>query len=218
MKKLLLFTTAIFICNLSILTAQTEKGKFAVGISSTFGLMGTGSDAMSIGQSTVKYKSDASGFEEPDPDKMTSFNFVPKARLFVADNLLIGVDIALAYSKTKDGVDDYSYSSSIISAGPYLRYYIPTNSIKPFLEFTSSFGTYKTKYEDDLTDDELSSSLTALGGGIGMAVPIGSKATFDVLAHYSSLRIEQNENNEDKNRSVIGTIGLKLGFVVFLGK
>jgi hypothetical protein len=50
-----------------------------------------------------------------------------------------------------------------------------------------------------------------------MAIPIGSKASFDIMAHYTSFSMKNTEDNNDNNRVVVGTLGLKLGFVVFLG-
>ena len=63
----------------SALKAQMEQGKFLVGLNTSLNVIGTGSNIMSFGYSTTSYKSDASGYEESDPDKNIGFNFLPKA-------------------------------------------------------------------------------------------------------------------------------------------
>ena len=74
MRKTFILIACILIFTSLLSQAQTEQGKFVIGGTSTFGLMGTGNDLMSIGISTIKYKSDADGFEEHDPEKITSIN------------------------------------------------------------------------------------------------------------------------------------------------
>lgn len=209
--------SVILFWNVSFTNAQTEQGKIVIGTSSTFGLMGVGSDLMSIGFSNIKYKSDADSYSEPDPDKQTSVNISPKIGFLVANNLLLGIDFNLAYSKNTDGSDDYKYTQSIFGAGPFIRYYIPTNSIKPFIEANSSFGSVSSKSEYNGNTNDDSERLISLGGGIGMAVPIGSKVTFDVMANYSSLSLKETKDNDDNFRTIVGTFGIKLGFLIYLG-
>lgn len=217
MRKTFILIVSVFIINSLVCKAQTEQGRFIIGGTSTFGLMGTGSDIMSIGVTTVKYKSDADGYEEPDADKMTSFNFIPKVGVFAANNLLIGLDFSIAYQNSDDGEYDYSYSRTLMSVGPYMRYYIPASAIKPFFEVAGSYGTIISKYEDEDDSDEDKDQLTSFGGGFGIAIPIGNNASFDAMAHYTSFTTKAKEDNENNNRMVAGTFGLKLGFVVFLG-
>jgi hypothetical protein len=50
-----------------------------------------------------------------------------------------------------------------------------------------------------------------------MAVPVGNHVTFDVLAGYNSLTLKSKENNDDNDRIVFGTLGIKLGIIVLLG-
>lgn len=218
MRKTIILIVSILFFNSFVLDAQTDRGRIVVGGTSTFGLMGTGNDVMSIGVSTIKFKSDIDGFEEDEADKVTSINFIPKLGVFAANNLLIGLDISLAYQKnTNGGNSDDTYSRRLISAGPFVRYYFPTNSIKPFIEATSSFGSIKSKSEDEDYSDESTDRLTAFGGGLGVAIPIGDKVSFDILAHYTSFTTKDKEDNDNNTRVVVGTLGLKLGFVVFLG-
>lgn len=214
MKKVLLFIVAICFCNLSVTKAQTNKGNTLIGVSSTLSLIGNGSDLMGVGFSSIKEKSDADGDEE-SPDKMTSINLLPKFGYFIEDNFALGIDLSLFYSIYKSGGKT---KQTMFSAGPFARYYVPSKKVRPFIEVNGSFGfaTSKYEYEDGDTSED-KASIMSFGGGIGIAVPINDKVTFDVMAGYTSLTYKDKDDNEDNDRTVIGTIGIKLGFIIFLG-
>ncbi len=53
--------------------------------------------------------------------------------------------------------------------------------------------------------------------GIGVAIPLGEKASFDALVGYHSTIYKDKEDNENNSRNIVGTVGLKLGFTIFLG-
>ncbi len=61
-------------------------------------------------------------------------------------------------------------------------------------------------------------SIAPFGGGIGMAALLGEKLTFDVLAGYSSYISKDKEDNEENERYISGTIGIRFGFIALLGK
>jgi hypothetical protein len=221
MKKITLLTVVILTISLGFLNAQTNQGKVLLGVSSTLSLAGTGTDLMNLGYSSVKYKSDADGFEESDPDKMTSINLLPKVGYFVIDNLALGLDVNIALSTTKDGENSDKYSQTLLSVGPFIRYYIPTSKVLPFFEINGSFGSINNKsdYRDNTNweDEEYKSSVMSIGGGIGIAAPLSDRVIFDVLVGYNSLTVKDKEDNDDNDRTVIGTLGLKIGFTVLLG-
>jgi hypothetical protein len=218
MKKVILLLTMLCIVNLTFLNAQTTKGKFLFGVSSALSLAGTGSNMMSFGFSSTEDKSDASGFTEDKPDKTVSINFLPKVGYFIVNNLAIGLDISYAFSKEKDGDDDYEFTDNLLSAGPFVRYYVPTSKVKPFMEISGAYGGINMKYKESSYDDQTNkSSLISFGGGVGLAVTLGEKVTFDGMVGYNSMVIKDKKDNPDNNRSVIGTLGLNLGFTVYLG-
>ena len=198
--------------------AQTDQGKFLVGVSSTLSLAGTGSSLMSLGFSTMKYKSDSDDFEERDPDKETSFNLLPKVGYFVIDNLAVGLDIGIGYSNTKSGESGYKYETTMFSVGPFIRYYFQTKSVLPFIEADASFGGLHSKNQSHNSTSKDKYSVITFGGGLGIAVPIGNRVTFDVMAGYNSLTVKDKEDNEDNDRMVYGTFGVNFGFIVLLGK
>ena len=214
MKKVLLITAFCFL-NFTFLKAQTNKGKVLLGVSSTLSLAGTGSDLMTLGYTTMKSKSDVDGYEDSDPNKTTSFNLLPKVGYFVIDNLAVGLDVNIALSSEKYGGSSDKYITNMLSIGPFVRYYITTEKVLPFFELGGAFGSLTNKSSSN--DSKNKSSVNSFGVGAGIAIPLGDRVTFDVLAGYSSLTIKEKENNDDNYRTVVGTIGLELGVIVFLG-
>lgn len=219
MKRIIIAAMALTLISVGATKAQTNQGNILVGVSTTLSMAGTGSDLMNIGFSSMKYKSDASGFDEPDADKTIGFNLLPKVGYFVIDNLAVGLDISTAYSKDTDGYDDDTQTATIFSAGPFLRYYMPNEKVMPYVELGGSFGGVNSKYEsgDGDYDSDSKSSIMNFGGGIGIAAPLGNNVTFDFLAGYNSFTVKDKEDNDDNDRVVIGTLGIKFGFTIILG-
>lgn len=188
-----------------------------MGVSSTFSIAGTAPDLMSVGFMSLKYKSDEEGYEEPDPDKITSFNLVPKIGFLVINNLAVGLDLSFSFNAYKDGYYDSKVTETLFAAGPFVRYYFPVDKVKPFIEAGGAFGLLNEKYEYEGDSDTDKGGIWNLGGGVGMAVPIGDQVTFDGLMGFNSLVRKDKENNPDNERYVFNTFGLRIGFVVLLG-
>ncbi len=221
MKKLLvltLFTAFLF----NKLTAQTEQGGTIIGISSSFGLLNleNGSSLSGFSFSRIKLKSDVTGFDPGEPDKQTRFNLTPRIGYFVIDNLSVGLDITLSTTVNKSGDIDLKESNNFLLAGPFVRYYIPTDKVFPFVEVSGALGglTSKTEGSDSFfnEDREDKSSLRTILGGAGMAVPLGDKVLFDFMVGYSSLFVKQREDNPENFRTLINSFGFRFGFAVVL--
>jgi len=202
MKRSSLLTVGLIAISIGLLNAQTNQGKFIVGVSSLHSFASSGSELMSLGYTSIKSKSDADGFQESEPEKSFSINANPKAGYFVIDNLAIGLDLNIGFSIYNLGDDKSSHTT--FAVGPFVRYYIPTSKVLPFFELGASYGMMSNK-----------TRLMSLGGGIGLAVPVGERITIDIAAGYKSLTYKYNE--EDNERDVFGTLGLKVGFMVLLG-
>ncbi len=193
--------------------------KSGVKISSSLSSMSSGSDIFKFGYSTTKTKSDTDGSE--NQDKSVSIFINPKVGYFVIDNLAIGLDLNVGFSTSKYLEDDDKYSYSTLIVGPFVRYYIPTTKVLPFCELSGSFGTLNSKsdysdnsYREDRKDK---TGIMTFGGGIGLAAPLGERVMVDVLAGYNSFIYKHKEDNEDNERTVNGTLGLKVGIIVLLG-
>jgi hypothetical protein len=215
-KVILLFAVCCFI-TLSITEAQITPGKIMIGVSSKFNFLNYGTELAGVGLSIVKSKSNAAGYVEPEPDKSTSINLAPKAGFFLNSNLVIGLDGCLTYSSTKDGVSKDSYTSTLYGVGPFVRYYIPTSMVMPFLEVNGLYGGVKAKYVSTSYTSDFTSGWLSVGGGAGVAILLGDKVTFDLMAGYNYFREMEKENNPDKERTVTGSLGLQFGFIVLLG-
>jgi len=221
MKNLLILTVSILTINFGVLSAQTNKGTIFIGGTTAQNFTETGYNFMSLGYSSGTTKADIDGYESPDPTKLFSVNLMPKAGYFVLDNLVVGLDVNLAFSKINYGSNSGEYSELMIGAGPFIRYYIPKTKILPFFELKSLYGTIKDKtnylFSGELFEYESNASVLTFGGGVGIAVPIGKKVNFDILVGYDYYTIKETEDNESNYRDVVGTIGLKLGFTILLG-
>jgi hypothetical protein len=217
MRTITALIIVICLAGAASLQAQTEKGHWLIGASSRtsagfLGLPGSEPCIMNLGFSTFNYKDDSG--EEYDPEKFTSINLSPQAGYFVIDNLVVGLDMNLAFMKySTTGEYSSDYKTNFFTAGPFVRYYIPAGKVYPFFEAGAAFGTQSVGD----SDDTYKSSVQCYGGGAGLAVPLGKKATFDTMLTYNSLSIKDKEDNPDNFRTILGTFGIKFGFHIFLG-
>ncbi len=211
MKKALLLITVFCFTAFPVINAQMTKGKILVGVSSTLNLSGYawGSDFMNLNLSSTKYKS--SSGDVTDPDKTNSFTILPKVGYLVIDNLAVGLDLIFSSYSTKysDGDKD---SESIFCAGPFVRYYYPLAQFSPYAELNGAIGTETDKYNYRGIDGDDKWSLKMFGAGIGAAMPLGDRVTFDVMAGYNYLTYKQEGEDETE---IIGSLALKMGFIVF---
>jgi len=105
MKKYLFFISVICFFNYTMLQAQVSGGKLILGVSSSLNVVNTGSNIMSLGLSSTNYKSNASGYTEPDPSTSYSFNLLPKVGYMLTKNIALGIDANIA---------TYSYKRSYL--------------------------------------------------------------------------------------------------------
>jgi hypothetical protein len=224
MKRMIVLVLILGLLPITNGYAQTGKGNTLFGASSQFSLLpfGEGIPATSllgIGFSTIKHKGDNS--EESNGDtKLTSFNLAPRFGYFVADNLALGADLILSTMKMKSSYEEYESNStvSLMGFGPFVRYYFPAGNMFPFLEAGAMLGQLKFKWDGTYSDgyDE-KTGISGFNIGAGIGLPLGEKVLLDMALGYQSMSFKEKEDNEDNYRTVIGTLGLKVGIVVFLG-
>ena len=216
--KTAILTLSIFLlCNI-LLSAQTAKGTFLIGEFTNISLTREGTPmTMNLGWSTFNVKSDSGDDDNSDPDKEFSINLVPRMGYFIISNFAVGLDFKLAYNHIKStSGGEYNSIRTEFGAGPFLRYYIPTDKLLPFAEASYSIGSSKTKWEYDTFDGERSTKVQQWGLGFGLGIPMGEKVAFDALIGYQSNIYKEKEDNDDNLRYIVGTLGLKLGLTVFL--
>jgi outer membrane protein len=216
MKRIIMLFTVLSFFSLTVLEGQINQGRVLVGVATSINYMSFGSDFMNLGFTTVKQKSNAPGYVEPDAEKTTTINLLPKVGYFIIDNLVVGLDLSVSSYTAKYSSDSKS-TMTYLGVGPFIRYYIPGTSVMPFFEIGGLLGTLNEKYTSGSYSDSYKYGMMSIGGGAGMAVKLGDKVMFDIMAGYNSMTEKEKENNENNVRTVYGTLGIKLGFVCILG-
>ena len=216
MKKITMVITLMCFFDFSVSEAQIRSGRSLIGVSTSFSYINYGSDLMRLGFYTIKYKANLLASVDPDVTKVTTLNLLPKFGYFIINNLAVGLNMYIGTStdKPKSGG---KYNTTSFGLGPFIRYYISGSKVMPFFEISSLFGSETNKYEDPYSSSSNKNSLTSFGGGAGLAVKLGDKVTFDMMAGYNSTSEKAKENNPNDERTVQGTIAFKLGFTVLLG-
>ncbi|HPT21123.1 MAG TPA: outer membrane beta-barrel protein [Bacteroidales bacterium] len=220
MKKGLFLVSILCFVSISVLNAQFSKGNFLLGVSSSSNIYnlyssysGGSSNLMHLGFSTMKSKSDNG---DGDSEKIRTFNISPRSGYFVADNLAVGLDLNVSFMSYGSGDD--KETTTVLGFGPFARYYKPLDKCAPFVELGGSVGSLRNKYtsylDNEETDKEAIWSYTV---GLGLSVPLGEMIKFDMMAGYSSTTIKDKEDNPNNYREVLGTLGFKLGFLLYLG-
>lgn len=199
------FVLGIFclVCFNVALNAQTEKGKILLG----------GGTKLSFSMVNNLTKTDNSSNEN---GKVSNFELSPQIGFFISDGLALGAELPANYNLVKYSGDNKITTSSIAIA-PFLRYYLGSESIKPFLQGKVGFGIMNQN--SDLTfglSDKLSASLFLyeLKGGVGFF--LNERVSLDLTIGYSSYSIKPRENNSSNERQIQRGIGLGIGVAVFL--
>jgi len=209
MKKPSFLTIGLFAISIGFLNAQTNQGKLILSLSS---------DIFGLGFTTLKTISDTNGSEEAS--ESFNVNLSPKIGYFLIDNLAIGLDLGVGLQTGNNGTY-HKYTSTSLSAGPFVRYYIPALKVLPFFELGGSVGMMNTKFiniDNTYGEDRVDKTgIINYGGGIGLAAPLGERVMVDVLAGYHSSSVKFSEDNENNERLISGILGLDIGFVILLG-
>lgn len=232
MKKMYVLVLMLGLLPVTIGFAQTNKGSTLLAASSQIsflpyeeGLPLSGLLGFSFGN--IKVKSDE-GEENGTDIKMRSFNTSPRFGYFIVDNLALGADLNFSSVNMKTNFEEFEYeysaesTVSLIGFGPFARYYFPRGKMYPFVEAGALFGQVKCeeKWEGSFEDGEdvEKTSVSGFNAGAGVGLPLGEKVVLDMILGYQSLTFKEKEDNPENVRWVAGTFGLKVGFVVFLGK
>jgi hypothetical protein len=208
MKKSFLLIPVICLLSFQPVKAQLEKGSIMLSVTSTIGLGDFGTDLMNVGLTTQNVKYYGGG----DGSTYSTFgiNFLPRAGYFFIDNVAIGADFLVDFKTRKSKDSDYKDTEYTLAIGPFARYYFRAGKVYPFIEANAGFGTYKEKYSDGSVSEN-KEGLFIYGMGVGIAKPLGKQAMIDALLDYSS----QTRKNEDNDKWIYGTLGLKVGITLF---
>lgn len=211
--KIFLIISFLFSTNTQFLFSQTERKKILVGITSTI----TNTGLPRFGFQTEKRKGD--GFES-DTEKTLNLNLSPKVGFFLFDKWAFGVEGNFSFlSKKNDSVFGDDITGTFFLAGPFVRYYLGQNNVRPFAEVGALLGKGKFKFDDpdpNGFDRTLNSNHFSYGGGVGIATLLGNKVSIDTILAYNSFIDKSTDDNPDNERTITSGIYIKLGFSLYL--
>lgn len=167
-----LFLVIAFSAIFTAIQAQTEKGDWMVG----------------------------GNFRLNTSDNNTEIGLTPTAGLFVIDNLAIGANVTISYSKNG------TRKTTDLGLGPFVRYYFTKADVRPILQGSFSFITEKTKIGSVSTTNNAFNYF--LGGGA--AIFISEQVSIDGLLGYSHSKVDGFDGG--------GGFALSIGFQVYLFK
>ena len=201
MKRTLNLLKFITLCCISLNAfAQTEKGKYIIGATTT---LNAGVIEHSLVQDHVSTLS----------ERITRFSLSPHTGYFVKDNLALGAELSVSISNTKD----YDYNSelreSTIAFSPFVRYYLGNKKVKPYMHASGGIGSYKDNYIASSSEYNDESTITlfyySIGAGAGFFISDG--VSIDLELGYGGISSKFNEDVRGRQNA----FGLSGGFSLF---
>ncbi len=192
-------------------STATSKGSWLVGGGSNLFFNSTNSKVESNGQ-------------ELDGLNTLSITLGVGAGYFVANNLVIGLELPVTFSRRKDDDIGFNVRNTTFVVSPFLRYYFGNTNIRPFIQGNIGFGSSKSKNNSDTIIANPNDPLVfqpidtksdifqySLNGGI--AIFISQNVALDIGIGYSSTTTKPDTSDiKFKNN----TIGFLAGFNIFL--
>lgn len=208
MKKLLVASAIVLF---GAMNAQTEKGSWVVGGSTTLGFNTT----------NTKYKYDG---ESGDGPKVSTFNVTPSAGYFVIDKLAIGIDLGFTSLTTKMEEDfmgtNYSAKStmSTFSILPTATYYFKSDSkVLPYLGVGAGYSMTKEKFtQTGIGSNNYEDNLNGFAwkGKGGIVFLLTPSIGIDLGVSYLGTNGKYDDDSDVKVQT--NTFGVNAGISVFL--
>ncbi|HKO76857.1 MAG TPA: outer membrane beta-barrel protein [Flavobacterium sp.] len=200
MKKI---TLLIALISFGTITAQTEKGTFAI----------SGKTGLGFNSSTVKYEYQGQSTDGP---KISSFNISPSVSYFIIDNLAIGLEFDYTTATTKQQIlvaNDYStgfgYSAidtksteTTFSVIPTATYFFSKEKFRPYITAGMGYAKIKQKMNSSGTTSnpdafysysDSDNNGLVLGAGGGLAYFISKAICFDLGLGYANFTYEEKD-------------------------
>jgi hypothetical protein len=133
-------------------------------------------------------------------DNNTQINFTPTAGAFVINNLAVGGEFLLDYSKTGN------IKETQFGIGPFVRYYFTNANVRPIMQ--GSFGYISDRNKINNTSSTNNGVHYFLGGGA--AIFISHQVSLDILMGYDHIKLTDFDGS--------GGFKLGVGFQVYLLK
>lgn len=204
MKSIFLTMALLAFCYSFTEAQAVQKGQVLAGTTTEIigGIqpLGVSSAGIAFANSKFEFNGDKS-----DGTNITLFNISPAVAYFVADGLAVGGKLTFAYSKVED-----NDPSTILSVGPFARYYFDLGNAKPFIQGNVGLGR-----SSNGPDDEDKSNFLNLNLGAGAAFFFNDFVSIDLALGYFHERSSPIDN--DNVRQLNNAFGLGVGFSFFIG-
>ena len=207
--KTLLYSLLLVAVSVSAATAQTEKGRWTVGVS--------------VGN--FNYQNRGDGYAA------FTGNLSPSAGYFIASNLVIGTGVPLSLSTSKQGQGyPYVQKSTVTGIGlsPFVRYYFGKSPLRPYVGLSYSYVRNSSQYKTqlgDVSNNGYSSTVTptvgiayfvnrnvALNAGLNYNIQTNESGYLTFTGQTNPTPIIMSAKSENKSLS------LNIGFQLFFGK
>lgn len=225
-KFLAYIAIALFIGNPVV--SQVEKGKV---------LLGARSDLNAFFENTKVEITQNGTTTESDGGTGTRFGFTPTAGYFFMDGFAGGLfmNVGINNSKEDQVLEDGSTetlrnNNTSFKIGPFLRYYIEMDKVKPFAHLQLGFGS--NNYVYDMVDYDFSDplnpkvvieehqrkyNLSTWGIGAGAAFFITNAISVDVMLGYNQNTTKfKNDDGSLESKTATGGFGLDVGFSIVI--
>jgi len=194
MKKNLKITFVLLILTgfATVATAQTEKGNFLLG----------GTSSLNFASLSVNLEND--NISE-DVGKMSNLEFTPGAGYFIADNLAVGVQFSVNSASQEEDGDKYTETTTMLL--PFARLYFGKSNVKPFVQAGIGPGWQKGGYNNDKETENL--TLYEVDGGL--AVFINRHISLDFILGFGWATAKP-DNWKITTKGIGGEIGFSIIF------
>ncbi len=202
--KTIVFTLALVLSGFLVVMAQTEKGRWTVG-------------------------AQVGNFQYSTQNGYNSFSgsLSPSAGYFLANNLLIGagVPLSLTTNKFSNPSGDVLYKSTEIGLSPYVRYYVGSGKLKPYVGVSYAYSMTRQRTDMDYQTLKTSGFTSSVIPTVGIAYFINRSVALNAGLNYVWSRFGNGTQAYDVSGNPIEKatytskyLSLGIGFQIFLGK
>lgn len=194
------FLIIIFILCLPLsVRAQTEMGKILLGGNTGFSVVSTKNKELT-----------ANTYSEYSKSK--SLKLTPQVGFFIANNVVIGLEVR--YEKDELKQSSKTYTSSSFYLIPMAQIYFSKDVMKPYIY--GGVGTGNTSNDFTYSPDNNEAKLTLYEVGLGVATFVNKSVSIEIQGSYSSVTSKYDDNYGIEKADKINGIGFQIGIVVCL--
>jgi len=197
------FLSIVLFISQEQINAQTEKGKFFIG----------GSSSLGFTSYAIKWETNYGSGEQ---GKFRNLDLTAESGYFVFNNFAAGLEIPFSYSKEIED-NDY-YSSSSITFIPFICYYFGKGKFKPYLAGGIGPGWGKEHYSSD-NDLKIPTKILASEIDGGLAIFLNEHISLDFGLAYAHTSTKWTDEDSNMNYKTMNSgFGFNIGFTCFLKK